>query len=418
MLAPGQIVTLAVEKPAVGGRMIARHEGQIVLVSAAIPGERVSARIERLRKGVAYATTIGVDDPSADRRDQGTDPLCGGCLYAHIDYPRQLQIKAEVVSDAFARIGRLPLTHPVPVTGSPADGYRMRARLHRERGILGFFREGTHEICDCRQTRQLLPATCDVIEQLSSALAGLPGGGLREIEISENVDATDRVIHLDTALTAVPDRLHSIPGVTGVTSSSLRGCQVISGRAHVTDHLALSNGTTVALRRHVLSFFQGNRFLLGPLAEHSAAQIPERGRMIDLYAGGGLFSIAAAHLRGARATAVEGDRFASDDLAHNAAASAGAVTAVHQSVEVFLHAAKENWDAALLDPPRTGVSKEALQALTALDVPCILYVSCDVATLARDARSLVDAGYRLGDLRAFDLFPNTPHVEVVGRFEK
>ena len=103
MLTPGDIIPLPIEKPAVGGAMIARHEGRVVLVSGAIPGERVQARIERVGKGVAYAETVAVDEPSPDRRPPFTDLGCGGSQYAHIAYPRQRAIKAQVIADAYAR---------------------------------------------------------------------------------------------------------------------------------------------------------------------------------------------------------------------------------------------------------------------------------------------------------------------------
>src|SRR5712691_6784188 len=109
----GEVHTLIVEKPAVGGRMIARAGGQVVLVAGAIPGERVAARITRVSKGVAYADTVGVEESSADRREPTADPLCGGSLYAHIGYARQLQIKSLIVADAFARIARMTLPGPV-----------------------------------------------------------------------------------------------------------------------------------------------------------------------------------------------------------------------------------------------------------------------------------------------------------------
>jgi len=109
MLTSGQTVPLAIEKPAAGGRMIARVEGQVVLVADAIPGERVQARVERIGKGVVYAQTLAVEERSADRRDPFPDPLCGGCLYSHIAYPRQLELKAQVIADAFKRIGHLEL---------------------------------------------------------------------------------------------------------------------------------------------------------------------------------------------------------------------------------------------------------------------------------------------------------------------
>ena len=92
VLAPEQLVALTVERPAAGGPMIARVDGQVVLVSGAIPGERVTARIAKVGKGVAYAHAVSVEEPSSDRRELVADPLCGGCLYAHIKYARQLGI--------------------------------------------------------------------------------------------------------------------------------------------------------------------------------------------------------------------------------------------------------------------------------------------------------------------------------------
>src|SRR5437870_10817853 len=99
MLTPGQMMSLTIEKPAAGGRMIARVNGQIVLVGGAIPGERVTARVERAGKGVLYAATESVEQASPDRRPVAGDPECGGCLYAHISYARQLALKSDVIAD-------------------------------------------------------------------------------------------------------------------------------------------------------------------------------------------------------------------------------------------------------------------------------------------------------------------------------
>ncbi|HEX7136893.1 MAG TPA: TRAM domain-containing protein, partial [Vicinamibacterales bacterium] len=194
----GDVLSLVVDRPAVGGPMIARLDGRVVLVTGAIPGERVRARLDRIGRGVAFATAIEVQEPSRDRRTGFPDPACGGCIYSHIAYPRQLEIKSHVVVDAFARIGHLELPAPVPVAASREDGYRMRARLHVRGGRLGFFREGTHDICDPRQSQQLLPETCDVLERLMASARSL-GDIVREVELSENIAATERVVYLETS---------------------------------------------------------------------------------------------------------------------------------------------------------------------------------------------------------------------------
>jgi 23S rRNA (uracil1939-C5)-methyltransferase len=408
MLRPGESIALAVEKPAAGGRMIARVDGQIVLVSGAIPGERVTARIDRVARHVAHADTVSIDDPSPDRRPPSGDPLCGGCLYSHIAYPRQLTLKGLVIADAFARIARLELPDRVRVAPSPEAGYRMRARLHVRGRRLGFFREGTHELCDPRETRQLLPATGEVLERLGAGLKSLGSNWVREVELSENVEASERVLHLDVTPEADVRALERLTAGEGLTRPPF-----------VTDVLRIGGRPPIKLRRHVLSFFQGNRYLLGDLVAHVIDQVPVESAVLDLYAGAGLFSVALAMSRSANVSAIEGDRFAAADLKANAAASGAAVAAIHQQVEAFLQHLASSGEAAargmvaVVDPPRTGLAKEALQGLVALRPRRVVYVSCDAATLARDARRLVDAGYAIRGLEAFDMFPNTPHIETV-----
>jgi 23S rRNA (uracil1939-C5)-methyltransferase len=424
MLAVGQTLSLAIEKPAVGGRMIARVDGQVVLVDGAIPGERVVARIERVGRGVAFAQTVEPEQPSPDRRSMAADRLCGGCLYAHIAYERQLEIKAQVIGDAFVRIGRLPAPDVSAVAASSVLGYRMRARLHVRNRRIGFFREGTHEVCDARSSGLLLPATCDIVDRFETALQAAPGSA-SEIEIAENVDASERVAHLDgppdlEGDRGWPERVLAGGGLTGltVTGQSPGIVRVLSGSAYVSDALALPDCPPIRLRRHVLTFFQGNRFLLGDLVKHVIAQLPLNAGLIDLYAGVGLFAIAASCARGAMVTAVEGDRVSAEDLVANAAAAGLSIKPLHQAVEIFARSAPPGSDVVIVDPPRTGMSSEALQGLVHLDGRRIVYVSCDVATLARDSRQIVDSGYAISRVDAFDMFPNTPHVETVVVFDR
>lgn len=397
--------------------MIARHDGQVVLVAGAIPGERLTARVERIGKGVVYAESVSVQEPSPDRREPFTDLLCGGCLYGHIAYPRQLDIKAQVVADAFGRIGRLKLACPVPVIPSRGDGYRMRARLHVRGRRVGFFREGTHELCDARSTRQLLPASCDVLEGIAAALASLGVETVREIELSENQDASQRVVHLETIAPADPRDFAVLGLMNGLSGLTVTSQSIVSGDPYLTEVLSV-RGIEVTLSRHVLAFFQGNRYLLGDLVSNVAGLVEEGDQVLDLYAGTGLFSLSLALVRGARVTAVEGDRIAALDLDANAKAAKGLVAAVHQPVEEFVARTDMTPDTVVVDPPRTGISREAMDGVLRLAPRAVVYVSCDVATLARDARRLLDAGYEVGRVDAFDLFPNTPHIETVVQFKK
>jgi 23S rRNA (uracil1939-C5)-methyltransferase len=179
----------------------------------------------------------------------------------------------------------------------------------------------------------------------------------------------------------------------------------------------MSGDHRLTLRRHVLAFFQGNRFLLSPLVDRVVQQAGREDAVVDLFAGVGLFSIAAA-ARGARVVAVEGDRVSGEDLENNARSCGGAVETVRQSVEAFTARSRSAPDVVIVDPPRTGMSKEAVAGVIALRARTLIYVSCDVATFARDTRRLLDAGYAVESLTGLDLFPNTPHVETVAVFRR
>jgi len=288
----------------------------------------------------------------------------------------------------------------------------MRSRLHVREARIGFFREGTHSLCDAAATRQLRDDTVDVIRRLEAGFARDSRQQVSDIEIAENVDGSQRAIHFELLPDADPSRLTSVAQVEGVSGASC---------AHPENPrtMELFGSTTVSddilgarLDRHVRSFFQGNRYLLTPLVEWVVRHVSS-GPLVDLYAGVGLFSLTAKNAGAAPITAVEGDPFACRDLTRNAA---GSVTVLEIPVEKFR--TREKPTTVVVDPPRTGMSREALARVIELDAPGVVYVSCDVATLARDARVLLDAGYRIASARAFDLFPNTAHVETIISFSR
>ena len=439
-LAEGQLVELGIEKAASGGRMIARHHGQIVLVRGAIPGERVKALVERAEKRLAYAVTKDVVEASPDRRPAAADPLCGGALYSHIAYARQLAIKSDVIRDAFARVGRYPIDHPVDVAASPEEGYRMRARFHVHGARAGFYREATHQLCDAAATRQLRPDAFEAVSALAAALAREWPGGVTSITIAENIAGDQRAAHIELGSVQgqPPSPLHSFGGQgpasdpfrrsfaeTNLRGLSLRhtntGEWVELGEPVVAEPLhALTNGRVAdgVVQRHAESFFQGNRYLLPQLVTAVVDLVPDGGEVLELYAGVGVFSAALAAMARLEVTAVEGDRASGADLRENARAQEPRLKAHVESVEAFLAKKTKAPASVIVDPPRTGMSADALAAVARLRSERIVYVSCDPPTLARDARRLIDAGYALASLRAFDFFPNTPHVESLALFTR
>ncbi|HXG55889.1 MAG TPA: TRAM domain-containing protein [Vicinamibacterales bacterium] len=422
-LNPGAEIELVVDKPASGGRMIARHDGEVVLVTGGIPGERVLARVTRAEKRLAFADTIAVLTRSNDRRDTREDPACGGCLYGHIAYPRQVQLKAQIIEDAFVRIGKIPLAERVIVEFAGDRGYRMRARFHVRGGRAGFFREGTHELCDARQTAQLLAESVDAVDAVVSALAAR-GIAVESAELSENIAADQRAVHVaagpsDDLEPTLRDAARAA-GLTGATARTPDGTRVSTGEPLVSDPIRLLTGgraTEGTLRRHPESFFQANRFLVSALVGAVMDAVPE-GRVLDLYAGVGLFAVALAAAGRGDVTAVEGDPASGRDLERNAAPFGDRLRVGHGSVEGFLLRRRAGApDTLIVDPPRTGLSPEAGEAIGRSRAGRVIYVSCDAPTMARDARRVLNAGYRMVSLRGFDLFPNTPHVESLGVFE-
>jgi len=493
MLSPGAELVLVPEKAVAGGSMLARHEGRVVFVRGGIPGERVRARVERVSRDSAHAVAIDVIEPHADRRHPVVDPVCGGNAFAHIAYNRQLSLKAEIIADAFARLARLPVPHPISVAPSPERGYRMRARFHVRGERAGFYREGTHELCDPTTSGQLQPEAIEVVQAIARLLheASVESGDVLGIELAENIAADMRAVHVELRTDRLADRLTSlgtIEGLTGLSWSLVSNArtQVVAGSPYVLDgldirplevpgataalgaplvseraepsslglgrfrpsmnswrpepvegriaaasrdearrsesgesgHHSESDVQPIRLRRHVRAFFQGNRYLLSELVGRVLSLIPE-GPVIDLYAGVGLFAVALTSTRPDDVRAVEADAISATDLTANAATCRRPFSAHHLSVEEFLRQSRGiPSHTVVLDPPRTGLSRDAAAGIGHHQPQRIVYVSCDVATLARDVKIFADAGYRLVHVEAFDLFPNTAHIETIAVLDR
>lgn len=417
------LIELEIERPVAGGDMLARHDGRIVFVAGALPGERVRAVITRTRSQVSWAQVREVIVASPDRREMPADPLCGGRTFAHIRYERQCALKAEIIADAFRRIAKHPIEPPV-VAGSPEEGYRLRATLHVAGEAIGFYREGTHALCDAGPTQQLTAETLTAVRTVQAAL----GDGLRGctgLLVSENAAGSQRVVvaTMREGASLAPFLGLALPdGVTGVVVQTGQGDFVAAGADWIVDDSASLPGTVAAGRpavtwsRRGASFFQGNRYLVGALLDRVLAAAG--GRFVDLYAGVGLFAVSMA-ARGQRGLAVEGDSSSAGDLAANAAPWEHALVTQASSVETAVATVPDVLpDVVVVDPPRAGLSPDVVAGLLRWQAPRIVYVSCDVPTLARDARLLLAGGYALTSVEGLDMFPNTPHVECVAVFDR
>ena len=410
---------LTIERPVAGGAMLARHQGRVVLVAGAIPGERVRARVERERRDVVFATAEEIIEPHPARRAVDDDATCGGQVYRHVEYPHQLGLKADVVRDGLSRIARVDLSSPVPVAASKEVEYRMRARLRVGPAGLGFLQRGSHTVCDATKTGQLLPTTGQVVTELGRRVGG-QRRSLAHVDLAESLASDQRVVHFHlhrrVPVKTLSDWASGL-AVTGVTAARKGKGPIttVTGIPTVSDSVSTlleDSGVPGQIDHHATSFYQSNRYLLPTLV--SAVHRRVRGSVLDLYAGVGLFSVTLAARGAEPVTAVERDRSAVADLRSNAATVSDCLTVEPVAVEDYLgRLSRVDAETVIVDPPRVGLSRPVVDRLGALGVRRLVYVSCDVATFARDVRRFIDQGYALHDVEAFDMFPNTAHIELI-----
>lgn len=422
----GQIVELTLDAIAHGGEAIGRHAGKAVFVPYAIPGEGVRAEIVEEKARWARARLMGVLNPSSDRVAPpcpyfGPD-ACGGCQWQHIAYPRQAELKQAIVADQLRRLGRiaappvadtLALADPEAPDEAPAFleyGYRNHTQFAvTADGRLGYRRSASHDVLAIERCLLLAPQLDDLHAALDVAWPQLTGVSLRA-----GANTGDALILFETAGNEPPELELDLPAACVLSTPA--GVQPLIGEPWLFEE--------VAGRRYRISaqsFFQVNTAGAAALMDTvlAYAAITPADIVLDLYCGVGLFALALAD-RAAEVIGIESSPSACDDFAWNASDRPN-VTLHEGAVEQVLPALREQGqqvDVAVLDPPRAGAGPAVLQTLAAFDPHRIVYVSCDPATLARDAAHLAGAGYRLVEAQPIDLFPQTYHVETVALWER
>lgn len=431
-------LTLTIESLSHGGDGVAHAtDGRAVFVRLACPGDRVRAHVTAEHPRWLQATVAEILEPSPERVDApcpyfGT---CGGCQWQHVSYAAQLEAKTRSVRDALAHIARIdaPVAEAVP---SPAQyAYRNRIELHvgtvEGRLAVGYSALGSDRLVPVDLC--LLPPKR--YEKAPRAI----GGVLRFLARDERVRTVTRVglrVSLHGGDTAVD--LWTPPGPfprTGVAKTiaeavkadtvdrvlvrddprkrDIAGVEVLEGPGMW--HERLGNH---AFAVSPTSFFQVNT----AVAERMQGLVlealqPRAGEVVlDLYAGVGTFTLPLAEA-GADVVAVEGAGSAVRDLRRNLADN-GLYADVAPGDAARALAELGSFDLAVTDPPRSGMRPDALAALVEAAPRRLVYVSCDPATLARDARALGDTGYALVSATPVDLFPQSFHVETVAVFDR
>lgn len=390
----GEILRVEIEKVAHGGHFIARHQGAVIFVRHAIPGEIVEVEITGLDKSFARADVKAVLEPSPDRvtphcRYSGT---CGGCDFQHIDIARQRNLKADVIAEQFARIAKMEIDIEVEEISSPLHWRTRYAASTNERGEAGFKASRSNRVIPISSCPVLIPEIdfqTLPFEEISSN---------QRLEVAIGSDGSRSIARMKERVGRTSER--AIP-------------EIVEGATELNYQVGDLN-----FRVSQSSFWQSN--INAPQALVDAviafADLKAGDHLLDLYGGVGLFAGAAlSHVGpGGRIDIVEGSSSATRDAAFNFEG----VSNVHIHSGDVVRALKKfkRADVVVLDPPRTGAGKDVIGELASLEVRTIVYVACDPAALARDTTYLNDVGYHLAELRAFDLFPMTHHIESIALF--
>ena len=396
---------------------VGRIDGKSVMVPHSVPGDLLDVTIESEHGGYAIGRIVRVVAPGAARRPPPCIflPRCGGCDWQHIEYHEQLRLKAETVVHEFRHALGVELDAATLVEPAPSEfEYRSRVRLKvGRRGSIGLYESASNRMVEIDRC---LVADCRL--ESAARLARALSRDLKEIEVVRQSEARQVLVaYLKKPAVAEQIRgvrrfLESDPSTAGIVLRADESRTVVGDA-----QLAIEIEPGVVLRSDADLFSQVNRpqnQKLVRAALELAGPEPQCS-MLDLFCGAGNFSIPAAR-RGAQVTGVDADAAAVAAAARNAQrlglAETHFVAMEARELVAFLHRARSRPEIVLLDPPRTGAA-ELMEPIMRLRPARVVYVSCDVATLARDLRMLCAEKYRVNHARAFDIFPNTHHVEIV-----
>lgn len=391
-----------------GGIFVARHEGRVVFVSDAIPGERVRARVTESGDGRSFwrAETIDVLEASPHRRahvwpeaDLDHDPAerPGGADLGHIDLGHQRSLKKQVLAEALDRFagGGLDAPDVEAVDDSDGTGWRTRVRLHvDDDGVVGPFAARSHRVIPVSTHPLARPAVAEVASQVT----GRPGS----IDLVEPGDGRVRILRREDGGTS-----------WARGRSPRRRSQASKAHPEVVYEAVGDRRFAVDANGFWQVHPRAAAVLDGAVRDLLAGRVDPSATHYDLYGGVGLFAAALGELGGSEVVTVESSPRATGHARENLADLG--VRAVTARVDRFLSGLPKGGraGAVVLDPPRSGAGRAVVESLDALRPDAIAYVACDPVALSRDLGTFRGLGWDVAALRAFDLFPHSHHVEVV-----
>ncbi len=391
------LVDLRIERVAPGGDAVARLDGRVVFVPRALPGERVLARLAPGKERWSRADVVEVLEPSPERVAPPClhAERCGGCPWMHWDLAAQRRAKLELLADQLRRLGKVEEWPTIGLLAGEGLGWRTRvewlAGAWRSGAVLGYRAPKSHDLVEVERCPILAPA-------LQELLADMRGGARALPRQARSVQAC-----VDEGGAAA----FSAHGPAGEPLDARDGARVVRRRV-----------AGVEMEFPLLGFQQGN----GDLRERFVARVvdgllpaarAEGGEVLDLYCGSGLFALTLA-AEGALLLGVEADR-AAVRAARSNATRLGLDSARFEVADAraWLAESARIPPVVLVDPPRTGLGEAVVRELVRLRPRVLRHVSCDAATLARDAGALVRAGWVCTRVDLVDMFPHTAHMEIV-----
>lgn len=408
-----ETIELQLTAMAHGGSALGRHEGQVIFVPYTIPGEAVRIEIVESHTRWARARLLEVLEPSPHRVEPPCPYFgpgkCGGCHFQHIAYEAQVEFKREVVLDQLARVGGLQDVNVREIIGAAEPwSYRNHVQFSvTPDGLLGFLTADTHRVVPVKDCLLLDPLLDDLWAALDMEWPQLHRLSLRCGSATGDLLAVFELDHYEDFGIEV-----DFP-VSCVLLLADGEAVVLMGNSHYLEHVAGRD-----FRVSAGSFFQVNTAGAEALVALVRTYLAPEGHqtLVDAYCGAGLFGLALAE-RMRRVIGFEADPSAAADFRHNARGLEH-VALVEGKAQMALSHLEGPVDLMVLDPPRSGAAKQVIGEIARLGPLRLAYVSCDPATLARDARHLIRTGYQLREVQPVDLFPQTYHIESVALFVK
>ncbi|MBN1580442.1 MAG: 23S rRNA (uracil(1939)-C(5))-methyltransferase RlmD [Anaerolineae bacterium] len=418
-MSKSSIIELQTSTMANGGQALGRHEGQIIFVPGAIPGETVRARIVQAHKRWSLAELVSVLQPSPHRIEPPCPYYgrCGGCHFQHIDYEAQLDYKRLVVIEQLQRLGHIEDPEVAPTIGMAEPWFwRNHAQFSvNESGRLGFQSIRSHDVVPIDQCLLLHP----LLDELHEAL-DLDWPELKRLSLRAGIRTGERMCIFETKDDSAPELEVDFP-ISCVFWPSSGADVILVG--HGSYHEMLRGKT---FRVSAQSFFQVNTEQAEVMLDVIEQFIEPEGQdtLLDVYCGVGALSLTMQDQVG-RIIGIEENPSAVQDAIVNANMYTGPdpdsnenLTFIQASAEEILPELDERITKMILDPPRKGCKPEALNQMIRLAPSHIVYVSCDPTTLARDAVQLCKNGYELIQVQPVDMFPQTFHIETVSLWRK